>query len=69
MGEVSWAPARKALGRALAGEIDTTHTHTHTHTHTPMQTQKDPTAYKTRVTSLFNCSSQGPAEALPTREE
>ena len=69
VGEVSWAPARKALGRALAGEIDTTHTHTHTHTHAHAhahtQTQKDPTAYKTRVTSLINCSSQGPAEALP----
>ena len=34
------------------------------HTHNPMQTQKDPTVYKTHVTSRFNCSSQGPAEAL-----
>lgn len=34
MGEVSQAPARKALGGALAREIDTTHTHTHTHANT-----------------------------------
>ena len=52
----------KRPGAPLAREIDTTHIHTHTHN--PMQTQKDPTVYKTHVTGQFNCSSQGPAEAL-----